>query len=254
MRKTIKYIHLLLSLPAGIVITITCLTGAFMVFDEYLRSVWPAWDEVYRTLMYLHRWLMDETRTTGKLIVGISTVFFIFILISGLAVWWPRRRKQWKDSLRMKRGTGFRRRLIDTHRILGVYAVGMLLLLSLTGLMWSFSGYRNFVTSVIKVDSVPERVAVAHKKDKETGGMKRIDFNQSSPERKLMRWVFMLHTGRWGGWFGPFLTFIAAIVGASLPVTGYWLFFRRYFLTKKVIKKSSPLVSVTYSPLDVRSK
>lgn len=233
MRKSIKYIHLILSLPAGIIITITCLTGALMVFDEALRPIWPEWNSIYHFLMALHRWLMDSERTTGRLIVGISTVFFIFILISGVFLWWPAKLKRINTYFVIKKNAGVARKLLDYHRIPAIYLTGMLLLLSLTGLMWSFPAYRNTVSSVITVNSVPERVAISYRTDKETGKRKRIDFNQATPERKLMRWAYLLHTGRWGGWFGPTITFIAAMVGASLPVTGYWLFFRRYFKKKK---------------------
>lgn len=227
MRKVIQYIHLSLSLPAGILIMIMCLTGSLMAFDEWLRPVWPEWEHVYRTLMSLHRWLMDDTRTTGKLVVGISTVFFVLILISGFAVWWPRRQKQWKNSLSIKRKSGFARQLFDCHRILGVYAGGILLLLALTGLMWSFQGYRDVVASIITVHTVPERVAVSYKKDRETGEMRRIDFNEAEPKRRLMRWAYLLHTGKWAGWLGPLLTGFASLIGATLPITGYWLFIRK---------------------------
>ena len=39
MKKAIKYIHLVLSLPAGIVLTIICLTGAILVFDDEINQL-----------------------------------------------------------------------------------------------------------------------------------------------------------------------------------------------------------------------
>ncbi|MEA4810869.1 PepSY domain-containing protein [Macellibacteroides fermentans] len=36
-----------------------------------------------------------------------------------------------------------------------------------------------------------------------------------------------MHTGSWGGWLTKIITFIAAIIGSSLPITGYWMFIRR---------------------------
>jgi uncharacterized iron-regulated membrane protein len=38
------------------------------------------------TMMSLHRWLLSGD--VGKLIVGISTLLFLFILITGLILWW----------------------------------------------------------------------------------------------------------------------------------------------------------------------
>ena len=87
MKKTSKYIHLWLSLPAGIMISIICFTGAILVFKEELLTYMGyenIRDSPLMGVMKLHRWLMDDTRTVGKVIVGISTLFFIFILISGM--------------------------------------------------------------------------------------------------------------------------------------------------------------------------
>ena len=47
----------------------------------------------------------------GKMIVGVSTLLFVFVLISGIAIWWPRTRKTLKNSLKIStkkvgRGSG----------------------------------------------------------------------------------------------------------------------------------------------------
>jgi uncharacterized iron-regulated membrane protein len=51
----------------------------------------------YRTTFFysvfaLHRWLLAGD--TGKLIVGISTSIFLFILITGIILWWPGKQKE----------------------------------------------------------------------------------------------------------------------------------------------------------------
>ena len=198
-----------------------------MAFDELIRPLWGAWPEVYRFLMSVHRWLLDPSKTVGKLVVGICTVTFIVILISGLFIWLPRNWSKWRNHFKIEHRRGFTRFLFDSHRVIGVYALILLLLLSFTGLMWSFEGYRKAVFSVVKVDKVPERVAIAYRTNRETGEEMRIDFNQATPERKVMRWAYLLHTGRWGGWFGPLITGAAALFGATLPITGYVLYFRK---------------------------
>ncbi|MGL4909307.1 MAG: PepSY domain-containing protein, partial [Bacteroidales bacterium] len=35
------------------------------------------------------------------------------------------------------------------------------------------------------------------------------------------------HVGSWGGWFSKLLTVIAALIGASLPITGYYFWIKR---------------------------
>ena len=79
----------------------------------------------------------------GKLIVGISTIMFVFVLISGAVIWWPRNRQMLKNRLSIKWSKGCKRLLYDLHVAGGIYALVVLLALSLTGLTWSFSWYRG---------------------------------------------------------------------------------------------------------------
>lgn len=227
MRKLMKRLHLILSLPAGVFITIICLTGALMSLDEYIRPFWPTWSVVYRQLMFLHRWLLAPDRAIGRMVVAISTIFFITILVSGLIVWIPKKWKKVRQNLQIKGKSKWGRKVFDLHRVLGAYTLIMLLMLCLTGLMWSFEGYRNIAFTLFTVDRVPDRVAVVYRTDRETGEQVKYDFNEMPNSNKVMRWAYLLHTGRWGGWFGPLLTGLTALIGASLPITGYILYYRR---------------------------
>lgn len=150
-------------------------------------------------VMKLHRWLMDDTRTTGKMIVGISTLFFIFILISGLTVYWPHK---WKKSrLIIEHQKGRRRLMFDLHSVLGLYAALILLVCALTGLMWSFQWYRDIVSFIFDAE-----------------------VKRGAPIWKIVR---ALHFGTYAGMFSKIVTFIAALIGTSLPVTGYWMYLKR---------------------------
>ena len=234
MRKLFKKLHLYLSLPAGIIIVIICFTGFVMSLDDLIRPLWSGWPEVYRTMMGLHRWLLDPTRAVGKLVVGITTITFIIILLTGLFVWLPKKWNKIKNNLSVKMKGGYARVLLDLHRVLGVYTLLVMLLLCLTGLMWSFEGYRNTVSDIITVERVPNRVAIANKKNRETGEMVRIDFNERDNKSKVMRWAYLLHTGQWGGWFGPIFTGLISLFGATLPITGYMLYIKRIRRRKRV--------------------
>ena len=51
-----------------------------------------------------HRWLLDSMKPDGgiflgKMIVGTATLMFVFVLISGIVIWWPRTKKALKLSL-----------------------------------------------------------------------------------------------------------------------------------------------------------
>ena len=54
---------------------------------------------------------------------------------------------------------------------------------------------------------------------------------------KIRGWIYSVHVGSWGGMLTRILTFIAALVGASLPLTGYYLWIRR--LKKRKIKREA---------------
>lgn len=52
----------------------------------------------FRTMFSLHRWLLGSRPSDGgifwgKIIVGVSTLLFVFVLLTGLVIWWPRDRK-----------------------------------------------------------------------------------------------------------------------------------------------------------------
>jgi uncharacterized iron-regulated membrane protein len=67
------------------------------------------------TLLYgLHSaLLMDQT---GKAVLACAALSYLFLLITGVVLWWPR---QWPPSLRMEFGKGRTRALFDLHRTAG---------------------------------------------------------------------------------------------------------------------------------------
>ena len=44
---------------------------------------------------------------------------------------------------------------------------------------------------------------------------------------KIRGWIYSVHVGSWGGMLTRLLTFIAALIGATLPLTGYYLWIKR---------------------------
>ena len=251
--KILRKIHLWLAMPFGIVISIICLTGALLVIEKPVtRMLYPDfYNEVptthvqnsphttqgspltvgtshdvpenrqmelhkvekpkkkrlpfFRKVMQLHRWLLDPPakkgeKSVGKIIVGVSTVAFVFTLISGMFIWWPRNGKVLLNRLQVKFSKGWRRFLLDAHVSLGFWTFLLLLLMALTGLTWSFSSYREIFYMLLGSDGT----------DAET--------------RRL---VMSLHTGTWGGALTQTLYFLAALIGGTLPLTGYYLWWKR---------------------------
>ena len=55
---------------------------------------------------------------------------------------------------------------------------------------------------------------------------------------KLHGWIYTWHVGSWGGAITRLLTFLSALIGATLPLTGYYLWIRRIFpLSSRRVQK-----------------
>jgi uncharacterized iron-regulated membrane protein len=347
MKKIFSKLHLWLSIPFGIFISIVCLTGALLVFEEEINEMnhpelyrvensegntmspkalaaavaktlpedtqvtgitisdnpTKTWkvsiskphhasvavnpytgevmgqisrSEFFNQVMALHRYLLVKPAqrgdmTVGKWIVGASVLALVFILITGLVIWFPFRIGKMK----------FWRQL---HYNGGTYVSLLLLLMALTGLTWSFNWYRTGFYAMFGGEE--QRTEVKAEGGKPEGGRPeggrheggrhegrggnpnfhheggnpnfhgeghggnpnfhgegrgeaRPDFSEltvkhdNEPTKGVRAWVYQLHTGKWGGLFSKVLYFLACLVGATLPWTGYY-----FWLRKKSRRKS----------------
>lgn len=70
--------------------------------------------------------------------------------------------------------------------------------------------------------------------DPRSGRLAEITLYEETPRQQRLRgWFYAFHTGTWGGIWTKILYFLAALVGASLPLTGYWLWWRRCMNKRK---------------------
>jgi uncharacterized iron-regulated membrane protein len=74
----------------------------------------------------LHRWLAmkGENRDRGKAVTGASNLTFLFIVLSGLVIWIPRRftRSAFRNATLFRRGLRGRARDFNWHHVLGIWA------------------------------------------------------------------------------------------------------------------------------------
>jgi sulfite reductase (NADPH) flavoprotein alpha-component len=101
----------------------------------------PRGEGFFRTTMQIHRWLAADD--VGKQVVGASTLALVFFCFSGLYLRWPRKWWDWRAWLQLHwrlKGRGFLRQL---HVVVGTWVVLAYLLMSLTGLFWSYEWYRS---------------------------------------------------------------------------------------------------------------
>jgi len=85
--------------------------------------------------LHMHLWLPDEI---GKQVVGISTIIFILMLFSGIILWWPKKRKDLKNRIKIKWNAKWRRVNYDWHNVSGFYISILVLVIALTGLTFSY--------------------------------------------------------------------------------------------------------------------
>lgn len=394
MKKIFRQIHLWLSIPFGLIITVICFSGAALVFeneimelcrhdfyyvskveetplpagelaqkvaatlpdsisvtgisissdpakayqvnlskprrasvyiDQYTGEIKGKYERApfFTTMFKLHRWLLDSMKPDGgifwgKMIVGVSTLMFVFVLISGIIIWIPRSTKALKNSLKISVNKGWKRFWYDLHIAGGLYTFIFLLALSLTGLTWSFSWYRTGFFKVFGVEmqekgelrmengegkkrdmkekersekegenrkgrnqrkgetqsllpskfsplpspyalwqKVYEQLKVQNPDYKQitvSNGTANVSFNRFGNQRasdrysfnprngeitettlykdldnsgKIRGWIFSVHVGSWGGMFTRILSFIASLLGATLPLTGYYLWIKK---------------------------
>jgi uncharacterized iron-regulated membrane protein len=125
--------------------------GLTVFVNPYTGKVletYNARESFFFTVMALHRWLLGSTDSIGKYIMGISTFIFLFILITGIILWWPRTRKIMVQRLKIKPNAGWKRLNHDLHLVLGFYSSIFLFIFAFTALAWSFEWFNNGIYKV----------------------------------------------------------------------------------------------------------
>jgi uncharacterized iron-regulated membrane protein len=120
-------------------------------------------DSFFKTVEKLHRGLVAGP--VGKLVMGISATIFLFILATGLVLWWPTARKALKPRLTVKWGSSWKRLNHDFHISLGFYASVFLFIMAVTGVGMSFDwvgqGINKLTHSPLKRPEPPVSAAPA---------------------------------------------------------------------------------------------
>lgn len=287
---------------------------ASLFIDQYSGKITGNYERLgfFATMFKLHRWLLDsanphgEGLKIGKLLVGISTLMFVIVLITGVVLWWPRARKNLSRSLSISFTNGWRGFWNGLHVAGGMYILILVLAMALTGLAWSFEWYRNAFYAVCGVENTPRNTAQvgsapgkdSNKERGDRGGediaaqsqfrywqkvyddlkaknpdspqitiskgsasvalsdygnvraADRYQFNpqdgslflqtaysESNRTDKVRGWISSIHMGTFGGVLTRFLWLLAALLGASLPLTGYYIWIRHIRKKKTVAKQ-----------------
>jgi uncharacterized iron-regulated membrane protein len=104
-------------------------TGAVLGEFDQRKSFFHFVEEIHRGLV---------AGRVGKLVMGINSIIFIFILGTGLVLWWPATRRALSTRLRVKWDASWKRVNYDWHTALGLYSSVFLLVMTLTGMGMAF--------------------------------------------------------------------------------------------------------------------
>jgi uncharacterized iron-regulated membrane protein len=94
---------------------------------------------------HFYLWLPPEI---GQPVAASATLVFVVMLVSGIVLWWPRKKKDAKQRFKIKWNARWRRVNYDLHNVLGFYASSIALILALTGLVWGFQWFANGLYAV----------------------------------------------------------------------------------------------------------
>jgi sulfite reductase (NADPH) flavoprotein alpha-component len=107
----------------------------------------PRGEEFFASVRRLHRWLLipGDAKGWGRQITGVAALGLIVMLVSGLVLRWPRRAGSVKMWLKPNLGLGGRALHRSLHAVIGTWVLPVYLVMTLTGLWYSFDWYKDGV-------------------------------------------------------------------------------------------------------------
>ena len=102
-----------------------------------------------RAVMYWHRWfaVSDDNRAIGRAVTGAANLGFLFLVMSGFYLWWPRTwtRRSLRNVTWFRRGLGSKARDFNWHNVIGFWMAVPLLIVVFSGAMISYRWVGNLI-------------------------------------------------------------------------------------------------------------
>ncbi len=119
--------------------------------------------EFFHVTTDLHRWLAAEGdyRSTGKAITGACNLAFLFLVVSGLYLWWPKQwtASAWKAIAWFKSGLSSKARDWNWHNVIGFWCCVPLFFIVITGSVFSYPWMSNLLYRITGNEPPPPRTA-----------------------------------------------------------------------------------------------
>jgi uncharacterized iron-regulated membrane protein len=117
--------------------------------------------DFFRLMTDWHRWLgaQGENRATARAITGACNLGFLFLVVSGFYIWWPKKWNwtQFKNILWFKRKLPGKARDFNWHNVIGFWSVVPLFIVVLSGVVISYTWAGNLVYRAAGENPPPPR-------------------------------------------------------------------------------------------------
>lgn len=163
--------------------------GETRLLDPYTGEALgqPAGQAFFRFTMQIHRWLAGGefgAQDVGKQIVALSTIACIIFCVTGLYLRWPRKPLDWRVWLALDLRRKGRALLWHLHIIVGTWLLIPYVIMSLTGLTWSYEWWRGALMDLAGAPR-PAQMGPAQMGPAQAGGPQQQGGGQPAPSVDL---------------------------------------------------------------------
>jgi uncharacterized iron-regulated membrane protein len=117
--------------------------------------------DFFRVVEDVHRWLGAEgaNRDVARAITGACNLGFLFLVMSGFYIWWPRKwtKPQLRNVTWFRRGLSSKARDFNWHNVIGFWSFIPLFVVVLSGVVMSYGWANNLVYRVAGEQPPPPR-------------------------------------------------------------------------------------------------
>lgn len=104
--------------------------------------------EFFNVTEQLHRQLL-LVKPVGSVVIGSSILLFLIMLVTGFVLWLPKNMKQLKRNMSVKWSAKWKRVNYDLHNSLGFYVLPFVMIIAITGLVWSFKWWESGIYRIL---------------------------------------------------------------------------------------------------------
>lgn len=246
-RRILFWAHLSCGVAAGVLILVMSATGVLLTYEKQLvawsTAAMSASDSASGMQLFMetiegwHRRLGGEPDSMRAGLLDLANLLFVFILVSGLWLWLPPvwRWQVMKLRLLLRRNyQSSKQRDFGWHHVLGIWMLVPLLLIAVSGVVFSYPWANQLVFAAYgEVPPArrepPPAMAVGAASLQDRASPPAVAA-APTPGQQARRWLRFIHTGEVYGIAGQTVAGLASLAACFLAYTGLALAWRRLML------------------------